>query len=257
MRKWLLFFVLFLLALSCNSRRNKDLIPKDDLVPLLVDLQIADAIALNNPLNQNLGRLDSALLYGTILEDYGYTKQQLAYTMEYYSGRNEEMTAIFDDVFSELSKQSEEVKEKYYMTSGAETDRIWQAENQMIKIIGDTASYPDPFDIPIKTTGTYVLSLDIDRNKHDQAENPRVVGYFYNPENDTPDNRIYFDEIPIPITNSEREFTLIKEMNDSTLTRFKLFTPQYENTDSLFYKNITIKRLRLTRIKTDSKPSSS
>jgi hypothetical protein len=245
MRKWLFLLLSFLFFVACKQDHHQKMIPKRDLVPLLVDLHIADAIALNHTINENFGRLDSSIMYGTILEKYGYTKEQLALTMEYYSGDVEKMTEIFDDVFSELSKQSEETKELYNSTRPSRTREIWKPENRSIKTKGDTVSYPGPFDIDIDTTGSFVISVDIKLNPQDKSLNPRIEAYFYDPQNDVPEDRIYFEETPVLKTFFTREYTLIREMNDPKLKKLKLTIPACDNKDPAFLKAIEMQDLRV------------
>ena len=255
MRKWLISCIsLFLiLILACNQKSEEKVIPRRDLVPLLVDLHIADAIALNHTINQNFGKLDSAILYHVILDKYGYTKEQFAYTLEYYSGDVEKMTEIFDDVFSELSKQSTEVKELYNSTTPASTKQIWKPESRSYRIKGDTISYPDPFEIDIDTTGTFILSVEIKLNPNDESVNPSIVAYFYNKNHDREDDRIYFEKVPIIKTFYTREYTLIQEMNNPDLNGLRITLPYQENDDPDFLKGMDIQDLRVSLLHSTKK----
>ena len=248
MKKWILF-LLVLTVIACKEKNDEEkIIPRRDFVELLVDLHITDAIATNHTINENFGRLDSAILYHTVLESHGFTKEQMIRSMNYYSSDPEELVEIYDDVFSRLSKQADEAKELYSSTSASRTYRIWKAPKNRYTAYGDSISYPEPFDINVDTTGTYVLTAEVRMVESDSSVNPRISAYFYNPEDDDPKKRLYFEEVPILKANFTREYTLIKTMKSPNLTRLKIIIPNQDNKDSLFVKGIEIRHLRVGMI---------
>ena len=243
MRKWG-FLILVVLLIACKSKEDEGkIIPKRDFVNLLVDLHIADAIAMNHIINENFGKLDSAILYKTVLDKYGYTREQMENSMKYYSGESEKLVEIYDDVFSTLSKRSDEAKENYNKTSVSRTHRIWKAQKNRYGIFGDSLQYPPPFDIPVDSTGTFVLSVNIRMTENDSSVNPRIEAYFYDPDNDTPDSRVYFDEVSILKGGYTREYTLIQELKDPDLRNMRIILPKQDNPDSVFSKALEIRNL--------------
>lgn len=246
MRKWL-FLILMLSVFACKGRNAEEkIIPRKDFVDLLIDLHIADAIALNHTVNENFGRLDSALLYYTILESHDCTKEQMIHSMNYYSADSEALVGIYDEVFSTLSKRSDGAKELYSSTSISRTQRIWKSEKSRYRIFGDSLQYLPPFEISIDTTGRFVISAEIKMTEADSSIMPRITAYFYDPENDTPKTRKYFKEESILKANFTREYRLIKEMKNPRLSQLKIIIPQQENTDSIFTKGIEIRNLRVS-----------
>ena len=246
MKKWLFIFLALLSIVSCRKSEYRNVIPRRDLVPLLVHLHIADAMALTTTISRQFGGLDSAILYKTVLDKYGYTKDDLEQTFTYYSLKPEKLLEIYDDVFSELSKQSEEARKLYSSTSDAETFPIWKPKKKKYLIRGDTASYPPVFDIKIDTTGTFVLSAQIKITPKDESLNPRIVAYFYNPSyDDSTENKIYFEEIPLLKSVNIREYTLLKECNDTSFSRLKIIIPMHDTNDSIFKKDFEMKEFHV------------
>ncbi len=253
MRKWLFISLILFSIFSCKRSEHDNTIPRRDLVPLLVDMHIADAIALNTIVSNQFGGLDSTILYQTVLEKYGYSKDDLVQTLKYYSSKPEKLIAIYDDVFSELSKQSEEAKKLYSSTTIAQTYHIWKPKKKQYKVHGDTALYPPIFDVKIDTTGIFVLSVEIKLTPNDESINPRILAYFYNPLKDSSENRIYFEESPLLKSIYMREYTLLKECYDTSLSRLRIIIPMHDNTDSTFRKDFVMTDLRVSLYRSEKK----
>jgi hypothetical protein len=253
MRKWLFYFLAFVCIFSCNRKNHDNIIPRRILVPLLVDIHTADALAMNGMLNEQFGGLDSSLLYQAVFEKYGYTKEEFDRTLQYYSSDPEKLIEIYDDVFTELSKRSEEAKELYGSTTGSRTNLIWKPDQNKYFIHGDTMRYPPAFDFKIDTTGIFVLSAEIKITPHDKSVNPRILAYFYNPFHDDPKSRIYFEETALPKSNYLRDYTLLKECNDTSLSRMHIIIPMHDTPDSVFNKAFDMQNLRVSLYRSGKK----
>jgi hypothetical protein len=249
MRYCLLFSGFFLMITACSSHKENKIIPQKDLVPLMVDMHIADAMALNYTINEQFGGLDSALLYNTVLNKYGYTKEQFLNTLEYYSGKPEKLTKIYDEVFSILSKRAEEAKAIYDSYSTAQSRNIWKPKLTKYITKGDTSHYMPPFDFAVDTIGEFVLSADVRITTKDLSVNPLIVAYFYNPQNDLPGNRKYFPEVSLLKSAYKREYTVTCECNDPAFSRIRITIPVTDNGDSSFFKEIEITNLRVSLLK--------
>jgi hypothetical protein len=206
-------------------------------------------MALNYQINEQFGGLDSALLYNQVLKSHGYNKEEFLYTIDYYTQEPEKLIKIYDDVFSELSKESEEIKAMNVSCSVAQTINIWKPKKSQYHLIGDTVHYPPVFDIPVDTTGNFVLDAEIKITPKDQSINPRIIAYFYNPENDVKEDRIYFAETALLKCYNRRDYTLTKECRNPALRRMRIFLPAQDNTDSVFYKDFELNNLRVSLIK--------
>jgi hypothetical protein len=249
MRKWFLYVSFCILIFSCSESAQKKIIPRKDLIPLLVDMHLSDAMAMNYNINEQFGGLDSSLLYNSVLNSYGYTKENFVQTIEYYSREPEKLIKIYDEVFSILSKRSEETKTLYDSYSIRKTKNIWKPKQAHFRIYGDTAHYQPMFDFAIDTIGTYVLSVEIKITEKDQSVNPRLVAYFYNAENDKPEKRINFEETSVLKSSFKREYTLVKECPDFSYNRIRLIVPMYDNKEETFFKDMEISNLRVSLMK--------
>jgi hypothetical protein len=159
-KKWILTILAgFLLFAGCSKNKEK-IIPKKQLVEMMVDLYICDAVAMNTYLCSQLGGLDSSAIYSTFNSKYKYTKKDLAYTLKYYSSKPKKLTLIYDQVFAKLSKRADDFKTISEKFQYPNLKNIWQY-TPTISIKADTTSYPSGFDIALDTTGTFFISAFI------------------------------------------------------------------------------------------------
>ncbi len=248
MRRWFFYFFAATLFICCSKHEQNKIIPRKDLIPLLVDLHISDAMATNYNINEAFGGLDSAILYSTVLKSYGYTKDDFIKTIEYYTKEPEKLIKIYDEVFSILSNRSEDAKKMYDSYSVKNTKSIWKSKQTHYRIIGDTAHYPSMFEVAVDTVGIFVLHVEIRVTEKDKSINPRIVAYFYNLKNDVPEKRVYFEEVKLLKSSYKREYTLTQECSNPDLNRLRLLIPTYDNTTNDFYKDMEISNLRVSLV---------
>jgi hypothetical protein len=248
MRNCLIFLFLALSLAGCHREKSeRKYIPEEDMVNLLVEIHITDAIAMNHDINKNFRNFDSTLLYSGVLDRHGYSQEQMQNTLEYYSYRPEKFIKLYNKVFTILSKQNDEAKGNYSSIHNSRTNQVWRSQKSRFSIFGDSLSYPDPFDIEIDTTGTFVLTVEVKINMRDQSVNPTIEAYFYDPEDSVSDSRIYLAQQPLMKSDHKRprEYAFVKEMKDSRFSRMLITIPKVENTDTLFHKGIEIRNLRV------------
>jgi hypothetical protein len=245
MRNGIFMICLLSFLISCSIGKRDKLIPRGDLIDLMVDLHIADAMALNYNINEQFGGLDSALLYNAVLNSHGYTKDQFVNTIRYYTDDPEKLIKIYDEVFSKLSRRSEQAKKEYESFSVAGTQSIWKPKQNRYIIKGDTSHYPAMFDFSIDTIGEFVIVAEVKITLKDSSVNPRIVAYFYDPGNDTPENRIFFNETELHKSNIKREYTISQKCNNPALRRMRLIIPMHDTGDSLFFKDFEMSNLRV------------
>lgn len=248
MKKSIVLSILFVLLFACSSRNRLRPIPEKDLVPLLVDLHVSDALALNSTIVDNFGALDSAILYSTVLDKHGYSKEELLFTLDFYTKTPEKLMEIYDNVFATLSRMSEEAKAEYASYSIENTTAIWKPDKPRIILKGDDLDYPGPYTIKISDTGTYVLNINIKLSKSDKSVNPKVIAYFYDPADSAEEKREYFEEINLNKSKYSREYLLLKSVSDTSLSLLKLIVPKVENSDSSFFKELTMDNLRVSKV---------
>jgi len=107
----LLLLVLFMCACGGNgSKSRKGILSEKEMVVLLVDTHLADALlAVENSRSDE--KRDKALFYyPSVLEKHGITKAQMDSSVAYYMRNGAAYARIYEQVIKELEKRQAEVK---------------------------------------------------------------------------------------------------------------------------------------------------
>jgi hypothetical protein len=111
-------FILFalliaaLVFLNCSGSSRK-LIPENKFVRLLADIHLADGIGVDNMSNSaSPFALDSATLYGSVLNKYRVTWTQFNNTMAFYSSHPDDCSRMYNKVIARLKLLEEELNEE-------------------------------------------------------------------------------------------------------------------------------------------------
>ena len=105
-----LVLVLVASIFSCNSLGHKYIIPPKKFVNVLVDIHLADGIAVENLGRNSNELLDSAALYGSVFSKYGVTRAQFDSTLNYYSTHSDDFQKLYNKVTARLKKMEDELK---------------------------------------------------------------------------------------------------------------------------------------------------
>ena len=98
-----------LLIVSCSSGKRKT-IPRDDMVDILKEIHITEAIfSVTRIRDSKFGEYDSLDIYDSIVISHGYTPAMYDSTIKYYSYHIEEFEKLYDEVIEELNRLEGEV----------------------------------------------------------------------------------------------------------------------------------------------------
>ena len=101
LKKIRLVFVVFALS-ACHSESNNLPIPKDKLLPVLIDIHMVEAVVDND--SQVMKDSLTALYYPQIFEKHGVTAKDFDSTVKYMNVRPKLMHDIYEDVMKEIQK---------------------------------------------------------------------------------------------------------------------------------------------------------
>ena len=96
--------------LSCRPGSHRYLIPQKKFVNVLVDIHLADGIAMENMRMSDSFILDSASLYQSVFNKYGVTRAMFDSTMEYYASRPDEFQKIYNILTAKLKRMEDDLK---------------------------------------------------------------------------------------------------------------------------------------------------
>lgn len=103
-----------LLTLSCKNERMKvpeGMLQPDEMVPLLVDLHLADGYLHNLKITQFQKKDSAFFIYPDILAKYNVTRPMLDSTILFYGQYPKEFVKIYDKVLEELSRMEGKARE--------------------------------------------------------------------------------------------------------------------------------------------------
>jgi uncharacterized lipoprotein NlpE involved in copper resistance len=105
----IIFSVVFILV-GCNKDRK--IIPRDEMVPILVRIHLMDGTAQIAQYNPEINIPDTMDVYKLVLEDYGYTRAQFDSSLQYYSRDLKKFDRIYQQVLARLNKMETAAQEE-------------------------------------------------------------------------------------------------------------------------------------------------
>jgi hypothetical protein len=185
-RHTLVILIIFLLvAVSCSGKKGKTerikIIPEKDLVPILIDLNMANGLLLLADVRSRYADFDSTSTYVAVIEKYGYTKKDMDKTMEYYFFKKpQKLIAIYDQVLGVLSQQ-ETLIEKEFQAQLTHSANLWTGKESYF-FPGITGADSGQINLVLNKPGTYTLSYTSTFFPDDQSINPQFTGYTCSPD---------------------------------------------------------------------------
>ena len=104
-----LLFIIILISLSgCHGPKDEkpaDLIPEEQMIDILTDIHVADAIVDNKYGQQKVDLPLTNALYSQIYKNHKITAARYKSSYKYYEANPELMDNIYTQVITELSKK--------------------------------------------------------------------------------------------------------------------------------------------------------
>lgn len=108
MRKFFLIALFLLFLVACESNRpGKDLIPQENLVPILVDMHLGYAIQATPEFRTLSRSVDTVDTHSYIFDKHGVTKAMFDSSLSWYSQHPKHFIDIYDEVVMQLSQISD------------------------------------------------------------------------------------------------------------------------------------------------------
>ncbi|MBN2350373.1 MAG: DUF4296 domain-containing protein [Bacteroidales bacterium] len=240
------FFVLFI-SFGCSNKKEY-FIPKKDLVPLLVDLHIADALGLDYSIKREHSIIDSANLYGSLLSKHGFTKEQFDSTLAYYAIHTNEFDALYEKVFAQLSKLEDDLKSSEEDEADISGPQTLYNELKTYVLPEDSKNDIEPvsLSIEIKKKGTYTVTADILLYEDDQSINPNMVVFFWYDDGSPKGHREYFEFKPLQKDGKTHRYTTSKKLTDKKVTHLKGYMLNYESQEIDWTQHAVVSNINVT-----------
>jgi len=246
--KYASLVLLIALATSCNRERRKYLIPADQMVDVIADMHLADAIALNNEPRYSGFELDSATLYQSVFDKYGVTRAMFDSTLSYYSARPQQFQTIYTQVTAKLNLMLQDALDNPEPEPELEkTELIWEGTSiYALPEMGENNKVE--VDIPIKSTGDYTLTATIKVYTDDQSLDPRISLYYWYDDGSENGYRVNFDDVVLPKDGNQHEYNVPMVQSNPLVTHIKGFILNDSNSDTLYRKHALVSEIKVTYI---------
>jgi hypothetical protein len=243
---YIITIVLSIIFSSCESRRNRldrsNLIPDNDLVPILTDIYITDGLMGVPRIAMKYPPIDSLSAYTQIIEKHGYTKERLDKTLKYYFIKNpKKLIKIYDKVLGILSEMESRIQ-KDIAKSKLKTGSLWTGP--------DSYFYPDPsgndsasFDIALQKPGFYALNASVTLFPDDQSLNSRLTAYTCHPDSIDTGKRNYVKPLYYLKDGHEHRYSLIVKVPPKSVLRLRGSLYEHDNHPDDWQKHLVIQNI--------------
>jgi hypothetical protein len=216
----LILALILILGGSCTERKSKlpdnNLIPKKELISLLVDLHIADGLLSLPKINARSSSLDSITSYIQVIEKHGYTKEDMDRTMKYYFiNKPKDLNKIYDQVLGILSDMESRVQ-KLALAEASRSMNQWPGRESYV-FPGIHGSDSTKFETTLTRAGFYTLSFTAVLFPDDQSVTPRTVIYSCSPDSIETGKRKYFSSIQFIKDGRQHDYHIPIQVNDKNL----------------------------------------
>lgn len=104
--------LILMLAAACSKNkkvRGKDLIPRDTLVEMMVEMHLIDGLTNDVAYYRKYNPNDTIDLYGSVYEKYDVTREEFDASLLEYASIPRQLDALYGDILTELNLMQEEL----------------------------------------------------------------------------------------------------------------------------------------------------
>jgi len=112
MNNKVLAILLLVFLLVSNSCRDKEKIPREEMVSILVDIHLLDGMIQQDRYRQKMEIPDTLNVYKHVLDKHGYSQARFDSTLNYYSKDPRKFERIYQDVMARLNRMETRAREQ-------------------------------------------------------------------------------------------------------------------------------------------------
>ncbi len=238
------------MMVACGGKekeRKAQVIPPDELVPVLEDIYLSDGVFSLRYLRSQFPGTDSMSNYRDILKKYGYTIEDMEKTIDHYTDDNnmQELEAVYEVVLKDLRELLEKTfEEEHAPPPRADTSDLWNLKREF-HLPREGQRNKIPFSIPIKGPGVYSLKIKIKISTSDGSKRPYIHVWFWRDDGTKEGERIEWDRRRVPKDGRWHQFVIAKKLTDTRMTHIKGMLVDDENRDTTYIKRVDVKGVRL------------
>jgi hypothetical protein len=241
----LLFFTCLSLVffISCTGKRH-NIISEKKLIRVLVDIHLADGMALVLPYSSSALQFDSTSLYNAVFTKHHITKAMFDSTMAFYTHKPAKLEEVYTEVNNILSKMDSDLDTGGVLSDAEKKILVWQdSKTYILPQMGKINKVE--INVPSSKPGIYTFSAKVRLFEDDQTVAPRITLFFWF-DNGTPKGyRQYFRNIPLTRDGKTNTYTISNRLTNSNVTHIKGFLLDHSNPDTLFAKHAIISDIKV------------
>lgn len=246
MKKIYLFFILILLVLAC-SRSDEErhrIIPEKKLIEILKEIHIANAIISNPGYRIANSIVDSSQVFPPIYEKYGFTGADLDYTLQYYSGKPDELDEIYEQVLQDLNEMEVEILSASRAGAAGGKNNLWVGEKKhILKSQGDTGKIS--FEIPIDTTGLYTIRVKLKMYMDDMSQRPRLTAFFWHSDSTAEGHKEFFPRRAYQKDGFNKYYSVSYSTSNPDITHLKGWILDHDPQNEKWFKHLEIEDIEV------------
>jgi len=252
-----IIIISLVLSAACQSANDKikktDIISIDKLVPIIVEMHLADGLMQTANIRLKYPGRDSISNYRDVLVKHGYSKETFDRTIEFYENDPDMLNDLYDEVISELTKFQSEIEQ--VGRQRLPDDKMPDLWNQKViwHLPDDGTTNSIEFNIPISEPGKYILTATIRMHLDDGSKEPRVTAYFWYDDGTESGFKIPFTPSPIEKNGRIRVHSLTLNLEDSRATHLRGFLLDHDPQPGHWEKHADVMNVKLQCIRPKSK----
>jgi len=176
-RKMIIVLIMSLLFLPCCSRSEKNkIIPEDDFYEILYEVSLANGLMIVPEVRNTFSGRDTSRHYYDIVENYGYSVEQMENTLLYYFTRKpKKLIRLYDKAIGKMSEMASIIRYDNTIVPDGRED-LWK--NETTYYLPDTTSNKKLcFGYELRSPGRYTLEFSTTVYPCDQSFNPHFSAF--------------------------------------------------------------------------------
>lgn len=245
---WIILFFIFS-GVACLHQKSKipksEIIPEKDLIPILVEMHLADGLMNVSEIRYMYPGRDSISNYQDILQKYGYDKEIFDRTIHYYADQTDDLDDLYENVISELTKLYSQIQRtSRQMPQEDKITNLWN-QKEVWHLPADGETNPIRFEIPVKGLGKYIITATIRMYEDDESRNPRLTAYFWFDDGTELGFREYFTASPIEKDGIITVHTITHELINRNITHLRGWILDHANQQGKWTKHADVLNIKV------------
>lgn len=246
MRKIIFLLLIVSFNIACNRKiKNDFLIPEKTFKNILLDVHLVDGYYMMNYAkftNHN----DTCNFYKQLLSGYGYTKAQFDSTVKYYTLNLKTFDDVYETVITDLNRMIQDATSIHSLLTDSARN-LYKGKKQL-EIDTDTTINKVPFDISIKDTGNYEITVQLKIFDDNKSINPRLSAYFWYDDKTRDGKRDNFEPVKYLSEKYPRVYKISKHLRNKKFNHLRGCFLEQDFNYSHYLQHAAIKAIVIRKI---------